>query len=156
MTILYRDDEVEITHDTVHVDGSAYRVSEFDAVWIERGYVHFFRTAAVIVLRLLVALGAVGLLVGFAVLLFKGHTPVIGGFSPSVRTAIAWGSIVGGPALMAVLIYSAERVHDLGTREFCLCAHLPTGSVLLVSTTNPTRFGQIHRALVRALEHTRG
>jgi hypothetical protein len=155
MTIYYRDADVQITQEAVFIDGFGYRLDRLDAVWIERGYVHVSRTLAVLVLRLLVAVGAVALLAGVTVLLLRGRTPIVGQFDPSVRSAIGWGSLLGGPVVMAILVYSAERVHDLGTREQCLCAQVDGASVLLVNTTNATRFGQIHRALVRALEHAR-
>jgi hypothetical protein len=152
MTLYYRDPSVVITESELRVDGSTYWLDELDAVWAERGERHVGRTVAVLILRAAVVAATVALIVGIALRVFKSHMPVLGGLSASIRDAIGWGSLLGSPFVLGALIYSAERVHDRGTREMCLCAQIDGADVLLVSTTNATRFGQINRALLRALD----
>ncbi len=152
MTLYYRDPSVQITDTELNVDGSTFWLDEMDAVWAERGDRHLGRTMAMVALRAAVAAAVLALVVGVALRVLKTHMPVLGGLPAPTRDALGWGSLVGSPVLLGALIYSAERVHDRGTRELCLCAEIAGTDVLLVSTTNATRFGQINRALLRALE----
>jgi Family of unknown function (DUF6232) len=152
MTLYYRDPTVVITESELRVDGTSYLLDELDAVWVERGDRLVGRTVAVVALRAAVAAAVAAIAVALALRIFKTHTPVLGGLSASTRDAIGWGSLIGSPFLLGALIYSAERVNDRGTRQMCLCGQIDGADVLLVCTTNTTRFGQINRAMLRALE----
>lgn len=152
MTLYYRDPSVVVTEAELRVDGTSYWLDELDAVWIERGSRHVGRTVAVLALRTAVAAVAFALILAIALRVLKNHTPVLGGLSAPAREAIGWGALLGSPFLLGALIYSAERVNDRGTREMCLCAQVGGTDVRLVTTSNATRFGQINRALLRALE----
>jgi Family of unknown function (DUF6232) len=152
MTLYYRDPTVVITEAELRVDGTTYWLDDLDAVWAERGNRHLGRTVAVFILRTAVAAAVAALVLGIALRVFKTHMPVLGELSAHTRDAIGWGSLVGSPFLLGALIYSAERVNDRGTREMCLCAQIGGTNVQLVSTSNPIRFGQINRALLRALD----
>jgi Family of unknown function (DUF6232) len=58
--------------------------------------------------------------------------------------------------VLGVLIRAAERTNDRGSRVLLLCALFRGRTVTLFSTTNATRFGQVHRAVLRALEREHG
>jgi Family of unknown function (DUF6232) len=152
MTLYYRDSSVVITDTELRVGGTTYWLDEMDAVWAEQGQRHVGRTVAVIGLRLAVAAAILVLGLVLALRVLKSHMPVLGALSAGTRDAIGWGSLVGSPVVLGALIYTAERVNDRGTRERHLCAQIGGSDVLLVSTSNVMRFGQINRALLRALE----
>jgi hypothetical protein len=152
MTLYYRDSSITITDAELRVDGTTYWLDEMDAVWAERGDRHIGRTVAVVALRLAVAAAILALGLILALRVLKSHMPILGALSAPARNALGWGSLVGSPLLLGALIYTAERVNDRGTRERCLCAQIGGSDVLLLSTSNAMRFGQINRALLRALE----
>ncbi len=152
MTLYYRDPNIVITEAELRVEGMTYWLDDLDAVWAERGERHIGRTVAVFVLRAAVAAAVLVLGAGLALRVLKGHMPVLGGLSAPTRSALGWSALLGSPLLLGALIYSAERVRDRGTREMCLCAQIGGTDVMLLSTSNATRFGQINRALLRALD----
>lgn len=155
MTTFYWRDGVHVTSTALHVDGHTFPFRDLDAVWIEHGSRRYARTAAVLLLRTLVVAAALAMIAGVLVLVFGGRTPVLGGLEPGTRSALGWGALLGGPFVLGALFYGAERVHDRGTREMFLCGRRDGQDILLYGTTNQMRFGQIHRAVVRALEQGR-
>ena len=58
--------------------------------------------------------------------------------------------------MLGVLIRSAERTSERGSRTLMLCAQWNGETVPLFATTNATRFGQVHRAVLRAPEAAAG
>jgi Family of unknown function (DUF6232) len=153
VTTYYWRDGVHVTTTALHVDGLTFPFHELDAVWIEQGARRYARSAAVLVLRTLVAAAALAMVAGVLVLLLRSRTPVLGGLAPGTRNLVGWGALLGGPFVLGTLVYTAERVHDRGTREMYLCGRRYGQDILLFGTTNQMRFGQVHRAVVRALEH---
>jgi hypothetical protein len=77
------------------------------------------------------------------------HHPT-GGLLPNW---VVYGYLFGSPVVLGVLFRSADRSSDRGARTMVLCAQFRGETVTLFTTTNPTRFGQVHRAVLRALEH---
>jgi hypothetical protein len=75
----------------------------------------------------------------------------------SVATTIA---LVGGGILVGlaaapladVLLEHVDRSYDRGSRSLEIWGRVRGGDVLLLRTDNAQRFGQIYRALQRALE----
>src|SRR5438552_1119412 len=67
-----------------------------------------------------------------------------------------WAFLFGSPVLLGVLIVVAERTRERGLRYLLLCAEYGGEAVVLYTTTEPRRFGQVHRAVQRALEHHDG
>jgi hypothetical protein len=78
----------------------------------------------------------------------------------SVSTTIA---LVGGGLLIGLaaapladmLLERVDRSYDRGSRSLEIWGRTRSGAVLLLRTDNAQRFGQIYRALQRALEATR-
>ena len=148
MTIYYRDDSVRVNSRVFQNGERVYPLADLDAVWLEYGPWQPERLFGVYLLRLLVGVaGALSVAALVAVLLDVHHPS--GGLVP---TWVVYGYLFGSPVVLGVLIRSAERTHDNGTRTMLLCAQREGETITLFVTTNATRFGQVHRAVLRALE----
>jgi hypothetical protein len=149
MTVYYRDDSVHVNSRSIQVGDQVYPLAALDDVWLERGQWQPDRLLGVLLLRLLVVAAGVTLVAAvIAVVLDVRH--------PAGSALPAWavyGYLFASPVVLAVLIRLAERTHGGGTRVLSLCARCEHTTLTLYSTTNATRFGQIHRAVRRALEH---
>jgi hypothetical protein len=152
MTTYYRDSTVLVSSSAISVDGASYRLDHLGEVWLVKGPWEPQRALAVLVMRLLVAAAVVGLVVAVAAVVTSPHHP-LGGRLPPLAV---WGFVFGGPVLLGVLIVAAERTRERGLRHLLLCAEYGGEVAVLYTTTEPRRFGQVHRAVQRALEHHDG
>jgi hypothetical protein len=144
----YRDRSVTVTSAGVQVDGRAYRLGEFARVWHHRGRRSWSsvagRGAIGIAMIIPVLAGALGILVALSI-------------AASVATTIA---LVGGGVLFGlaalpladVLLERMDRSYSRGSRSLEIWADVRGARVLLLQTDDALRFGQIYRALQRALE----
>jgi hypothetical protein len=151
MTTYYRDDSFRVTTAAIQTGNRVYPLAQLDAVWLEYGPWRPDRLLGVLLLRL--SVGVAGLAVvaaAVAVVIDLRH--------PGGDTVPAWavyGYLLVSPVVLGVLIRSAERTHDRGTRTMLLCAQCDGQTVTLFTTTHAARFGQVHRAVLRALENHR-
>jgi hypothetical protein len=148
MTVYYRDDSLRVNSTAIQNGDRVYPLADLDAVWLEYGPWQPERLFGVLLLRLLVGAAGVMLVAAAVAVVVDVHHPG-GGVVP---TWVVYGYLFGSPVVLGVLIRSAERTHDRGTRRMLLCAQYDGATVILFTTTNATRFGQVHRALLRALE----
>ncbi|GIE27454.1 hypothetical protein Ait01nite_004990 [Actinoplanes italicus] len=148
MTTYYRDPEVLITSSRVWMNGREFQLPELIQVWYTKGA----RSWGVIAWR-----GALGLtillplLVGALAVLLA----VLMDLSIGTTAAMVVGGILLGLAVVPVADLMLERVdrsYDRGTRTLEIWGRVRGGDVLLMRTNNAQRFGQIYRALQRALE----
>jgi hypothetical protein len=148
MTTYYRDPEVLITSSGVWMNGREFRLPELIQVWYTKGA----RSWGVIAWR-----GALGLtillplLVGALAVLLA----VLMDLSIGTTAAMVVGGILLGLAVVPVADLMLERVdrsYDRGTRTLEIWGRVRGGDVLLMRTNNAQRFGQVYRALQRALE----
>jgi hypothetical protein len=128
--------------------GRAYRLGDFVQVWHTRGRRSWGRLVGRGALGLAIlapiAVGAIGILIALAIDASAGTTiALIGG-----------GILIGlGAAPLAdVLLEFVDRSHDRGSRDLEIWGRVRGADVLLLRTNNAQRFGQIYRALQRALE----
>jgi Family of unknown function (DUF6232) len=148
MTIYYRDDSFRVNSSAIQNGDRVYRLADLDAVWLEYGPWQPERLVGVMLLRLLVGVAGVLLVVAVVAVVVDVHHPA-GDVFPSW---VVYGYLFASPVVLGVLIRSAERTHDRGTRTMLLCAQCDGETVTLYATSNATRFGQVHRAVLRALE----
>jgi hypothetical protein len=149
LTTYYRDADVLVTSTGVRMGGRDYRLDEFARVWHKRGRRTWGAAAGRGVLGLaMLTPVAVGLL-GIAIALVIRA-------SASTTIALVGGGILVGLAaapLADVLLDRVDRSYDRGNRSLEIWARVRDGNVLLLGTDNAQRFGQIYRALQRALEN---
>jgi len=148
MITYYKDPDVLVTSTGVRMGGRAYRLGDFVQVWHTRGRRSWGRLVGRGALGLAIlapiAVGAVGILIALAIDASAGTTiALIGG-----------GVLVGlGAAPLAdVLLEFVDRSHDRGSRDLEIWGRVRGTDVLLLRTNNAQRFGQIYRALQRAIE----
>jgi uncharacterized protein DUF6232 len=148
MITFYRDPEVRVTSTGVRMGGRDYRLSDFAQVWHKRGPRSWRKVAGRGALGFAmltpIVVGAIG--IGVAVLIHA---------SAAVTIALIGGGILVGLAaapLADVLLEQVDRMHDRGSHDLEIWGRVRGADVLLLRTDNAQRFGQIYRALQRALE----
>ena len=148
MITYYRDRDVLVTSTGVRMAGREFRLGEFRQVWHKRGRRSWGtvagRGALGAAMLIPIVVGALGILVA---LLIDAST--------STTIALLGGGILIGLAaapLADVLLEHVDRSYDRGTRCLEIWGRVREGDVLLLRTDNAQRFGQIYRALQRALE----
>jgi hypothetical protein len=148
MTIYYRDEMLCVSSKVIQADGHVYPLAELDAVWLEYGRWRLDRLLGVLLLRLLVGVAGVALVAAVVAVVMDVHHPT-GGALP---VWVVYGYVFSSPAVLGVLIHSASTAGERGARELLLRARFRGEEMTLLTTTNATRFGQVHRAVRRALE----
>ncbi|MEV1158549.1 DUF6232 family protein [Micromonospora chokoriensis] len=150
MTTYYDDRSVQVTSTTLRVDGRTYALSDISMIWHRRGTRSW---------RVLVGRGAIGaalagplvaavLGIGVAVWLHR---------SPTVTIAIVGASVLVGLAVGPVadfLFEHLDRSYARGSRQLEIWARWRGQPVRLLRTGDALRFGQIYRAVQRAVEHS--
>ena len=149
MITYYRDPDVLVTSTGVRMSGREYRLSDFAQVWHRQGRRSWSALAGrgVLGIAMIVPLviGAVGVLVAL----------VINASTAATVALIGGGVLIGLAAapLSDVLLEFVDRSYDRGSRRREIWARIRGSEVLLLDTDNAQRFGQIYRALQRALDH---
>jgi hypothetical protein len=148
MITYYSDRDVRVTSAGVRMAGREFRLGEFARVWHKRGRRSWGtvagRGALGFAMLTPILVGALGIMVALLI-------------DASVATTIA---LVGGGILVGlaaapladVLLEHVDRSYDRGSRSLEIWGRVRGGDVLLLRTDNAQRFGQIYRALQRALE----
>jgi hypothetical protein len=149
MITYYRDPDVLVTSAGVRLGGREYRLSDLAQVWHRQGRRSWSAVAGRGVLGVAMILplviGAVGVLVAL----------VINASTATTVALIGGGILVGLAAapLSDVLLEFVDRSYDKGSRRREIWARIRGSEVLLLDTDNAQRFGQVYRALQRALDH---
>ncbi|MEV1014038.1 MULTISPECIES: DUF6232 family protein [unclassified Micromonospora] len=148
MITFYDDRSVRVTSTAVQVDGRSYPLAEITMVWHRRGSRSW---------RVLAGRGAIGAAlagplvaavigIGVAVWLHR---------SPTVTIAIVGASVLVGLAVGPVadfLFEHLDRSYARGSRQLEIWARWRGQPVRLLHTRDALRFGQIYRAVQRAME----
>src|SRR5690242_17776820 len=148
MTVYYRDGSVLVDSQVIRTPEATYPIRDLRSVWLERGAHHTDKVVAVLALRLLVGIAGALLLVALGALALDLRHPA----GAALPAWLVYGYVFASPVVLGVLVRAAERTHDRGSRDMLLCARFRGSTVVLFTTTNATRFGQVHRAVARALE----
>jgi hypothetical protein len=149
MITYYRDREVLVTSAGVRMSGREYRLADFAQVWHRQGRRSWGaiagRGALGVAMMVPLVVGAVGVLVALVI-----------DASTATTIALAGGGILVGLAaapLSDILLEFVDRSYDKGSCRREIWARVRGSDVLLLDTDNAQRFGQIYRALQRALDH---
>ncbi|MFD2764466.1 DUF6232 family protein [Micromonospora eburnea] len=148
MISYYEDRSAQVTSTAVRIDGRTYPLAELSMVWHRRGSRSW---------RVLAGRGAIGaalagplvaaaLGVGLALWLHR---------SPVVTIAIVGASVLVGLGvgpLADMLFEQLDRSYARGSRELEMWARWQGQPVRLLRTGDALRFGQIYRAVQRAME----
>jgi hypothetical protein len=150
MITYYDDRAVRVTSDAIRVAGRSYPLRSLARVWHRRGSRSWSAVAGrgaigIALLGPLVA-AAIGIVVAFSI-----------DASPTVTVALVGGSILVGLAFGPVadlLLERMDRSYARGAHALEIWAQVDGRPTMLVQTPDALRFGQIYRALQRALEGT--
>ncbi|MFG1602567.1 DUF6232 family protein [Actinoplanes sp. NPDC049265] len=148
MLTYYRDADVVVTSTGVRMAGRQFALADFTAVWHRRSRRSWGIVAGRGVIGLAVAVPVlVGLLgIGVALLIHA---------SAGTTVALIGGGILAGLLalpLADVLLDRVDRSYDRGSRSLEIWGRVGGADVLLLRTGDRRRFGQIYRALQRALD----
>lgn len=148
MITYYRDAEVLVTSTGVRMAGQEWAPGDFAQVWHRRGRrswgVVAGRGAIALAILIPVGVGGLGILVALAL-----------GASTSTTIALVGGGVLVGLLtlpLADVLLELIDRSYDRGSRSLEIWGRVRGSDVLLLRTDNRQRFGQIYRALQRAID----
>ncbi|MET8230405.1 DUF6232 family protein [Micromonospora sp. NPDC005298] len=150
MITYYDDRSVQVTSTAVRVDGRSYPLAEITMVWHRRGTRSW---------RVLVGRGAIGAaLAGPLIAAVLGIALAVWLHrSPTVTIAIVGASVLVGLAVGPVadfLFEHLDRSYARGSRQLEMWARWRGQPVRLLRTGDSLRFGQIYRAVQRAVEHS--
>ncbi|MBQ1045943.1 MULTISPECIES: DUF6232 family protein [unclassified Micromonospora] len=148
MITYYDDRSVQVTSTAVRVDGRSYPLAELTTVWHRRGDRSW---------RVLAGRGAIGaalagplvtavLGIGLAVWLQRSAVVTIAIVGISVLIGLAVGPVAD------FLFEYLDRSYARGSREMEMWADWRGRPVRLLHTRDAMRFGQIYRAVQRAME----
>ena len=144
----YRDSEVLVSSAGIRIGRRGYRLGEIARIWHQRGRRRWGTAAGVGVLGLAmltpIVVGALGI----------GVALVISASAATTIALIGGGVLVGLAAapLADVLLERVARTYDRGSRCLEIWGRIRGRDVLLMRTDNAQRFGQIYRAIQRALD----
>jgi hypothetical protein len=148
MVTYYRDREVLVTSTGVRMSGRDYRLADLQQVWHKRGRRDWGKVAGRGALGLAmivpIVVGALGILIALII-----HASTV-----TTVALIGGGILIGLVAvpLADVLLEQVDKSYDRGSRRLEIWGRVRGGDVLLLQTNNRQRFGQIYRALQRALD----
>jgi hypothetical protein len=147
VAVYYRDDTVRVTSSWVQAYGLTYPLSDLSYVWHRRtrrdlrvGGRIAGRWALVTLLAAPVAVGAIWLFTDWGLAL--------------VGLAVLIGLVFTLTPLSEFPLMALERSYDRGSAVHEIWVQCRGADVLLLRTDDALRFGQIYRALQRALEQT--
>ncbi|SDX90456.1 hypothetical protein SAMN05444365_10113 [Micromonospora pattaloongensis] len=147
--ITYYDDRfVQVTSAAIRVGGRSYPLAELAGVWHRRGERSWGALAGRGAVGVALIAPIVAAAIGIAVAL---------SLHASISTTVA---LVGGACLVGLavgpladlLLDRMDRSYDRGTRDLQLWAEVRGAPVLVLQTRDALKFGQIYRALQRAME----
>ncbi|MEV0002119.1 DUF6232 family protein [Micromonospora sp. NPDC050980] len=154
MTLYYRDDAVQVTSAAIHAGGQVVRLADVTYVWHARG-----RTTAAVRGRVL----------GRGVLVLLLSLPPL--VALVCVLSLAWAAQDRGDWKLALIIVAAfvvvglaltpflevplgwlDRSYERGNRVHELWVQVHGREMMLIRTPDALRFGQIYRAVQRAVE----
>ena len=148
MLTYYKDAEVVVTSAGVRMAGREFALADFGAVWHRRGRrswgIVAGRGAIALAILIPILVGLLGILVALVIDASTGTT-----------VALVGGGVLAGLLalpLADVLLEKVDQSYDRGSRNLEIWGRVRGADVLLLRTDNRRRFGQIYRALQRALD----
>ncbi|SBT52883.1 DUF6232 family protein [Micromonospora auratinigra] len=154
MTIYYRDDAVQVTSQAIHAGGHVVRLADVTYVWHARGATTLAVRGRVVGRGVLVLLLSLPPLVALVCVLSLAWAAQDRGNWKLALTILA-AFVVVGLALTPFLelpLGWLDRSYERGSRVNELWVQHLGREVLLLRTPDALRFGQIYRAVQRAVE----
>ncbi|GAA1876022.1 DUF6232 family protein [Asanoa iriomotensis] len=158
MTVYYRDQHVQVTSDVVRVDGVIYPVAALELVWHKRGAGTTRTRSRRVgrgVLILIISILPLAAIVCALSLVYSASDRAAWGLAAGVLGVGVIGAIALLP-LAELPLGWLDRSYDRGTVVNELWIRYAGHDHLLLRTTNTLRFGQIYRAVQRAVEQHAG
>ncbi|NYF57353.1 DUF6232 family protein [Micromonospora purpureochromogenes] len=155
MTLYYRDDTVQVTSESIRAGGQAVRISDVTYVWHARGATTLAVRGRVLgrgVLVLLLSLPPLVALVCVVSLAWSAQDRGNWKLALVILAGCAVGALALTPFLELPLSW-LDRSYERGSRVHELWVQHHGQEVMLVRTPDALRFGQIYRAVQRAVEH---
>lgn len=154
MATYYRDQHIQITSSAVRVGGVTYRVPDLELVWHQKGRGSARTRSRLLgrgVLILLISvLPLVAIVCGIS-LIYSAQARQNWGLGLVVIGACLVGAIALAP-LAEVPLGWLDRSYDRGGSVNELWVRHHGSDLMLLSSADAQRFGQIYRALQRAVE----
>ncbi len=154
MVLYYRDDAVQVTSDSIRASGQIIPIDEVTYVWHQKGHTTLAVRGRVLGRGVLVLLLSLPPLVGLVcVLSLVWSAQDRGEWMPALIVLVA--CVVIALALTPFLeipLSWLDRSYERGSRVHELWVQYRGQEVLLLRTPDALRFGQIYRAVQRAVE----
>ncbi|WP_341719423.1 DUF6232 family protein [Micromonospora sp. FIMYZ51] len=155
MVLYYRDDAVQVTSDAIRAGGQVIPIDEVTYVWHQKGRTTLAVRGRVLGRGVLVLLLSLPPLVALVcVLSLAWSAQDRGEWLPALVVLVA--CVVIALALTPFLeipLGWLDRSYERGSRVHELWVQYRGQQVMLLDTPDALRFGQIYRAVQRAVEH---
>ncbi|MEV4478920.1 DUF6232 family protein [Micromonospora coxensis] len=154
MTLYYRDDAVQVTSESIRAGGHTVRIADVTFVWHARGATTMAVRGRVLgrgVLVLLLSLPPLVALVCVVSLVYSAQDRGDWKLALIVLAGCAVAALALVPFLELPLGW-LDRSYERGNRVHELWVQHHGTEVMLVRTPDALRFGQIYRAVQRAVE----
>lgn len=159
MATYYRDNQIFIDSSTLRIGDRVYRLDDFAYVWHQRGHADLRAVSRRTARWVLTILGlALAILWAVKTQIFLR----IGANVPDVAIRIAFVLAASGAAIAIgwpfaeLVLAGLDHVHHRGVIVQEIWADWRGEEVLLLRSSDQTQFGQVYRALQRAIEHRTG
>ncbi|ROT32641.1 hypothetical protein EF879_13260 [Micromonospora sp. HM5-17] len=154
MTLYYRDDTVRVTSESIQANGHVVPVAEVTYVWHTRGPGTARTRSRLLGRGVLIFLFSIPPLVAVICVLslaYSAHDRGQWQLAVLILAACAVGAFALTPFLELPLSW-LDRSYEKGVRVQELWVQYDGREVMLVRTADALRFGQIYRAVQRAVE----
>lgn len=158
MTLYYRDDTVRITSAAIHANGHEVPISELTYVWHVRGPGTARTRSRLLGRGVLIFLFSIPPLVAMICVLslaYSAHDRGQWQLAALILAACVVGAFALTPFLELPLTW-LDRSYERGVRVQELWVQWQGHEIMLVRTADALRFGQIYRAVQRAIEQHGG
>jgi hypothetical protein len=154
VTVYYRDDAVQVTSESVRAGGHAVPIAELTYVWHARGRTTVREGSHLVGRGVLVFLLSIPPLVAVVCVVALAYSAQDRGnwkLAVTIVAACAAGALALTPFLEFPLRW-LDRSYDRGASVHELWVQRRGQEIMLLRTSDGLRFGQIYRALQRAVE----
>jgi hypothetical protein len=148
MTIYYRDPTVQVTSESISVDGRSYPLAELARVWHRRGARSWRAVAGrgALGVVMLIPLGLAVIGVAIALTLRASTTTTVALVAGAILVGLGVGPVAD------FILEHMDRSYARGAHTHEIWAEWRGSPVLLLRTRDALTFGKVYRALQRAIE----
>nr|MDT0663083.1 DUF6232 family protein [Micromonospora sp. DSM 115978] len=158
MTLYYRDDTVQVTSESIRAGGHAIPVAELTYVWHARGRPTARDRSRLLGRGVLIFLLSIPPLVAVVCVVSLAYAAEDRGewvLAATILAVFAVGALALTPFLELPLGW-LDRSYDRGAAVHELWVQRHGQEIMLLRTSDQLRFGQIYRAVQRAVERQGG